>query len=557
MKLFIIEAPGKIKYLKGVLKKHYSDIDVGATFGQIFDTPNDKLGVVFPSLKEDKYLRNPKVIDELSPKVEEAEHIYLMTDYDEIGEQISRDFIELFNLKNNYSRVYLNSFSEKEIINKIELCQDKDISVPVAKTSDAKRIINKVIGYEIPTNGFEKSLPIGSIISPLIYQLNNPNNIVGNIITYMSLNGRPFKLKAHYPKKSMKHVDEIKDIMENILKRTFEDKKNLVENKENISDAFSYLNYYDLLNVLSDKYSLKDAQELCQKSYQSGNISYFRTDSRKKPDASLEHLKEKYGKLESFELDEADEDELENIKNSISDSFQEPHSSIYPEKNTVNVFDDIDFISENKEVAYFVEKMFLLSKTKVDAEKIKIKAKILKAEKERLESLGVSYNDSFELVKIKTKSSSFERYYDPDISKTDFIHKRKINGVFNKEFSKELYCLKELYSLGISKPSTMVGHSIKASKYIEDDFSLNKKARIAIQVINDRLPMLLDIKKVKEMHDILEQSETLESKVRGAMDAIGIESENYFDQDMHKEFRPKSNDLTKNNTSLRTKGVEL
>lgn len=156
MKLFIIEAPGKIKYLKGVLKKHYSDIDVGATFGQIFDTPNDKLGVVFPSLKEDKYLRNPKVIDELSPKVEAAEHIYLMTDYDEIGEQISRDFIELFNLKDNYSRVYLNSFSEKEIINKIELCQDKDLSVPIAKTSDAKRIINKVIGYEIPTNGFEK-----------------------------------------------------------------------------------------------------------------------------------------------------------------------------------------------------------------------------------------------------------------------------------------------------------------------------------------------------------------------------------------------------------------
>ena len=121
----------------------------------------------------------------------------------QIGEQISRDFIELFELKENYSRVYLNSFSEKEIIQKIKICQDKDISFPVAKTSDARRIINKIIGYEIPNNGFEKSLPIGSIISPLIHQLNNPNNIVGNIISYMSLNGRPFKLKAHYPKRSM------------------------------------------------------------------------------------------------------------------------------------------------------------------------------------------------------------------------------------------------------------------------------------------------------------------------------------------------------------------
>lgn len=561
MKLFIIEAPGKISFLKGVLKKHYSDIEVSATFGQIFDTPNDKLGVVFPELKEDKYLRNPKVIQELSKKVKLAEHIYLMTDYDEIGEQISRDFIELFELKENYSRVYLNSFSEKEIIQKIKICQDKDISFPVAKTSDARRIINKIIGYEIPNNGFEKSLPIGSIISPLIHQLNNPNNIVGNIISYMNLNGRPFKLKAHYPKRSMKDIDEIKHIMENILKRTLSEKKNLVEDKEKMSDAFSYLNYYDLLNVLSDKYTLQDAQDLCQKSYQSGNISYFRTDSRKKPDTSLEHLKEKYGKLESFELNEGDEDELENIKNSIPDNFQEPHSSIYPEKNSVNIFDDIDYISENKEVAYFVEKMFLLSKTKVEVEKIKIKAKILKAEKDRLEKLGVSYNDSFELVKVKTKSSSFDRYYDPDISKTDFIHKRKINGVFNKEFSKELYCLKELYSLGISKPSTMVNHSIKASKYIEDDFSLNKKARIAIQVINERLPMLLNIKKVREMHDILEQSKTLEDKVRKAMDTIGFDTNIYFNRDVDidkdKDFEPKSNDLTKNNISLRTKGVEL
>ena len=240
-------------------------------------------------------------------------------------------------------------------------------------------------------------------------------------------------LKLIILKDPWKDIDEIKHIMENILKRTLSEKKNLVEDKENMSDAFSYLNYYDLFNVLSDKYTLQDAQELCQKSYQSGNISYFRTDSRKKPDTSLEHLKEKYGKLESFELNEDDEHELENIKNSIPDNFQEPHSSIYPEKNSVlNIFDDIDYISENKEVAYFVEKIFLLSKTKVDVEKIKIKAKILKAEKDRLEKLGVSYNDSFE-VELKLKQNhQIYCYYDPDISKTDFIHKRKINGVFNQ-----------------------------------------------------------------------------------------------------------------------------
>jgi hypothetical protein len=417
--------------------------------------------------------------------------------------------------------------------------------------------MNKIIGYEIPSNGFEKSLPIGSIISPLLYQLNDPNNIVGNINTYMSLNGRPFKLQAYYPKRSMQRVDEIEEIMGNILNRTFADKKNLPENKEKVSDMFSYLNYYDLLNVLSDKHSLTDTQELCQKSYQSGNISYFRTDSRKKPDISLEHLKEKYGKLESFELNEEDKDELENIKNLIPDNFQEPHSSIYPERNSVNVFDDVDYISENKEIAYYVEKMFLLSRTKVDIEKIKIKAKILKEEKERLENLGVSYNDFFEITKVKTKNSSFERYYDSDISKTDFIHKRKIHGVFNKEFSKEMYCLKELYSLGISKPSTMVNHSIKASKYLYDDFSLNKKARIAIQVIHDRLPMLLDIKKVKEMSDILEKSETLEDKVKGAMNTIGMKADDYFEKEFHEEFQPKPSDLTKNNISLKTKGVEL
>jgi uncharacterized protein (DUF1778 family) len=103
----------------------------------------------------------------------------------------------------------------------------------------------------------------------------------------------------------------------------------------------------------------------------------------------------------------------------------------------------------------------------------------------------------------------------------------------------------------------MVNHSIKASKYLYDDFSLNKKARIAIQVIHDRLPMLLDIKKVKEMSDILEKSETLEDKVKGAMNTIGMKADDYFEKEFHEEFQPKPSDLTKNNISLKTKGVEL
>ena len=90
---------------------------------------------------------------------------------------------------------------------------------------------------------------------------------------------------------------------------------------------------------------------------------------------------------------------------------------------------------------------------------------------------------------------------------------------------------------------------------------LNKKLRIAIEVINERLPMLLNIKKVREMHDILEQSKTLEDKVRKAMDTIGFDTNIYFNRDVNidkdKDFEPKSNDLTKNNISLRTKGVEL
>ena len=557
MELFIIEAPGKIKSLQKVLKKNYPNSDVGATFGQIFDTPRKKLGVHFPSLDEDKILRNPSVIEDLRKKVELAEHIYLMTDYDEIGEQISRDFISLFNVSDNYSRIYLNSFSEKEILSKIKKHHNKKISLPIAKTSDAKRIMNKIIGYEISNNGFEQSLPIGTILSPLIHQLNNPNNIIGSFNSYVSLNGRPYKMKSHYPKRSKNNLDEIKKIMNNILERTFVDKKNIIEEKEEVSEIFPYLNYYDLLNVVADKYSLKETQELCQKSYQSGNISYFRTDSRKKPDASLEHLREKYGKLESFELNENDVDALEEIKSATLNDFQEPHSSIYPEKNSVNVFDDIDFISENKEIAYFVEKMFLLSKTKVDIEKIKIKAKILKEEKDRLDKLGVSYNDFFEVVKVNTKTSKFEKYYDPDISKTDFIHKKKINGVFKKEFSKEFYSLKELYSMGISKPSTMVNHSIKASQYLEEDFSLNKKARIAIKILNDRLPMILNAEKIKEMNFILEQSETLSEKIKGAMDVIGMSSDKYFNQNVYEEYKPKDNELISNNTSLKTKGVEL
>ena len=111
--------------------------------------------------------------------------------------------------------------------------------------------------------------------------------------------------------------------------------------------------------------------------------------------------------------------------------------------------------------------------------------------------------------------------------------------------------------MGISKPSTMVNHSIKASQYLEEDFSLNKKARIAIKILNDRLPMILNAEKIKEMNFILEQSETLSEKIKGAMDVIGMSSDKYFNQNVYEEYKPKDNELISNNTSLKTKGVEL
>lgn len=550
MNLFIIEAPGKIRTLKRILEKKFDDFDIKATFGQIYDTPKNKLGIDFSELKEDKIFRNPQVIEGLRESIDKSSHIYVMTDYDEVGEQIGRDIIDLFDIEDRYSRIYINSFSEKDIIYKIEKHKESKISKDIAETSDARRIINKVIGYSISDNGFERSLPIGTTITPLINKLNDPNNIVGNINTYMNIKGVPYKMKADYPRRSINNVDEIKGIFSKILERTL--KSPYSKEFHKVSNVFSHINYYELIAILSEKYSLKDIQELCQKSYQSGNISYFRTDSKRDPKINLKDLKDKYGKLNDVDLDEYDVDELEEIKENNENKFTDPHSSIYPEKNNVNIFDEIDFISENKEVAYYVEKLFLLSKSNADIDKIKIKAKILKEEDERLKYLGVDYNSFFEVVRFKNKKSIFEKYYDPDLSKTSLISKRKINGVFDKRVNKEFYCLKELYSLGIAKPSTMVEHSINGSKFLNDDYSINKKARISLSLIEKKLPFLLNIEKIKDMENKLKEG-SLEDKVKQSMIALGMDVSEYFKSNVDINISSEINNDNNSNENKKNK----
>lgn len=534
MDLFIIEAKGKTQLLSRILSAKYSDFQVFATFGQLFDTPTNRLGIHFPSLTEDKTPRRPDVINRLGELIYSSDHIYIMTDYDEVGEQIARDVVEYFNL-NNYSRIRISSFTEKEIFSKLESQHGSKVDYNIATTSDAKRIINKIVGYSIidEENGFEKSLPIGTISTPLLYHLNNANNIVSELHAYNSYRGIPFKMVASIPRLSIDKEKEVREILKNIIDRTFLNEEYLEEMRKEPVSPLSYLNYYDLLSKIDGE--ILDTQEKCQSSYEKGKISYFRTNSRKRPNKSLDHLKEKYGKLDVVE--EFDIDDLEEIKE--DQGFLEPHESITPENNSINIFDNLHSISYDNEIPYYIEKYFLLIKSNSKFERIKIQAKIKKEEMERLKQLNIVIEDSFNAIEVRNnKSSFFKKYYDELLSPFDFLSKQNIKEIRKREYSKEKYVLKELYATGISKPSTIVNHSMKIASFINSDYSINKKARISLNIVSKKAPKLLHVEKIKDMISVLESESGLVEKVRGGLEVLGMNTD-MLNISVKEDFKPE------------------
>ncbi len=146
--LVIVESPAKAKTIKKFLGQNY---EVIASGGHVRDLPKSTLGVDVENDCEPHYITirgKGDVLSALRKEVKKSNKIYLATDPDREGEAISWHLMQVLKLDpKNTSRITFNEITKDAVKNSIK--EARDIDMDLVNAQQARRILDRMVGYEI------------------------------------------------------------------------------------------------------------------------------------------------------------------------------------------------------------------------------------------------------------------------------------------------------------------------------------------------------------------------------------------------------------------------
>lgn len=146
--LIIVESPTKSKTIEKFLGKNYT---VKASMGHLRDLPKSTMGVDIENNFEPKYVNirgKADMIKELKKLAKDADKVYLATDPDREGEAISWHLAYLLGLdENDLCRIEFNEITKSKVTEAVK--QPRKIDMPMVEAQQARRILDRVVGYEL------------------------------------------------------------------------------------------------------------------------------------------------------------------------------------------------------------------------------------------------------------------------------------------------------------------------------------------------------------------------------------------------------------------------
>ncbi|NUM51330.1 MAG: type I DNA topoisomerase [Flavobacteriales bacterium] len=308
--LVIVESPAKAKTIEGFLGK---DFLVKSSYGHIRDLPERNLSIniekgfvpdyVVPSDKK-------KLVAELKGLAKKAETIWLATDEDREGEAISWHLQEALELdEKRVKRIVFHEITKNAILKAIE--NPRKVDYNLVDAQQARRILDRLVGYEISPILWKKVKPslsagrVQSVAVRLIVErereINNFNSSSSFRITaeFFTQDQDKVLVKAELPHRFPKEQDA-KKFLENCIGATFTVSD--LEVKPATKQPSAPFTTSTLQQEASRKlgFSVSQTMTIAQKLYESGKITYMRTDSVNLSDFAMEAAKNEivsyYGK---------------------------------------------------------------------------------------------------------------------------------------------------------------------------------------------------------------------------------------------------------------------
>lgn len=285
--LVIVESPAKAKTIEGYLGKDYK---VASSYGHVRDLPKGDNAIDIENGFHPTYevpADKKAVIAELKKLSKSAEMVYLASDDDREGEAISWHLKEALDLKDDgIRRIVFREITKNAIQNALKTPRGIDINLVNAQ--QARRVLDRLVGFEISPLLWKKikgGLSAGRVQSVAVRlvvererEIDKFNSTASFKVTaQFSLEGGKI-LSAELPKKFVTE-EEAQAFLEKCLEAEFFIKK--LETKPLKKSPAAPFTTSTLQQEASRKlgYSVAQTMTLAQRLYESGKITYMRTDS--------------------------------------------------------------------------------------------------------------------------------------------------------------------------------------------------------------------------------------------------------------------------------------
>ena len=299
--LVIVESPAKAKTIEKFLGKDYK---VMSSYGHIRDLKTKEFSIDIEHDYAPQYVipaDKKKLVSELKSEAKSAEQVWRASDEDREGEAISWHLYEVLGLKpENTKRIVFHEITKNAILHAIET--PRDININLVNAQQARRVLDRIVGFELSPILWRKVKPalsagrVQSVAVRLIVEREREiNEFVSEaafrVIANFILPDGTTVLKAELNRR-LKDKKEVEAFLESCKNASFTiDDITTKPVKKSPAPPFTTST---LQQEAARKlgYSVSQTMMIAQRLYESGLITYMRTDSVNLSDLALGTAKE-------------------------------------------------------------------------------------------------------------------------------------------------------------------------------------------------------------------------------------------------------------------------
>ena len=463
--LVIVESPAKAKKIEEFLGKDYK---VMSSYGHIRDLKKKELSINEQTMEPDYEIpdEKKKLVTELKATAKKAKKIWLASDEDREGEAISWHLCEVLGLdEEKTSRIVFHEITKPAILDAIQ--HPRHLDMNLVNAQQARRVLDRLVGFKLSPVLWRKVKPalsagrVQSVAVRLIVEREREIQKfksesyyrVSAIFALINENGNATEVKAELDKRFKTHEE-----VEAFLKKC-KDAKFTVEavNKKPLKRTPAPPFTTSTLQQEAARklgFTVSQTMMIAQKLYESGRITYMRTDSVNLSTLCTNASKDEIIKVYGSEYSQP------RAYHTHSKGAQEAHEAIRP---TYMNETSIDGTSQEKRLYELIWKRTIASQmADAQIEKTTINIHIDNAEEKFVANGEVITFDGF--IKVYRESTDDEdgtedaTHILPAMKEGDELQRREITAT--EKFSAaplrytEASLVKKLEDLGIGRPST-------------------------------------------------------------------------------------------------------